>query len=60
MLKNSLNKVTKGSDYSWRNKCILIVAEYATNGLFNFFLPLRAQARSNMFIKPIVMLLENP
>jgi len=38
----------------------LVVAEFATNGLFNFILPLRAHVRSNMFLKPIVMLLENP
>ncbi len=49
----------QASDYKWRNKCILIVAEYATNGLFNFILPLRAQVRSTMFLKPIVLLLEN-
>ncbi|CAF1054179.1 unnamed protein product, partial [Brachionus calyciflorus] len=57
----------QASDYKWKNKCILVknkcilvVAEYATNGLFNFILPLRAQVRSTMFLKPIVLLLENP
>jgi potassium channel subfamily T protein 1 len=50
----------QASDYKWKNRCILIVAEFATNGLFNFILPLRAQVRSTMFLKPIVLLLENP
>ena len=49
----------QASDYRWKNKCILIFAEYATNGLFNFILPLRAQVRSNAFLKPIILLLEN-
>lgn len=49
----------QASDYKWRNKCILVVAECATNGLFNFILPLRAQVRSVMFLRPIVLLLEN-
>jgi hypothetical protein len=48
----------QASDYRWRNKCIIVVAEQATNGLFNFILPLRAQVRSNAFLKPIVLLLE--
>ena len=46
-------------DYQWNNKCIIIAAENANNGLFNFILPLRARVRSTMFLKPIVLLLEN-
>jgi hypothetical protein len=52
-------KCVQASDYKWKNKCILIIAEYPTNGLFNFILPLRAKVRSNAFLKPIVLLLEN-
>jgi hypothetical protein len=51
-------QIVQASDYRWKNKCIIVVAEHATNGLFNFILPLRAQVRSNKFLKPIVLLLE--
>ncbi len=47
------------SEYKWHNKCIIVATETATNGLFNFILPLRAQVRSTMFLRPIVLLLEN-
>ena len=51
--------IIKTSDYIWHNKCIILAAEQATNGLFNFLLPLRAKARSTSRFKPIVLLLRN-
>ncbi len=51
--------IIKMSDYIWHNKCIILAAEQATNGLFNFLLPLRAKARSTNRIKPIILLLSN-
>lgn len=51
--------LTHASEYKWRNKPIIIAADNATNGLFNFILPLRAQVRSTMFLRPIVLLLQN-
>jgi hypothetical protein len=53
------HNVIKTSDYKWHNKCIIVAAENATNGLFNFLLPLRAKARSTLRLKPIVLLLLN-
>ncbi len=52
-------QLIKTSDYIWHNKCIILAAEHATNGLFNFLLPLRAKARSTNRIKPIILLLSN-
>jgi hypothetical protein len=49
---------TQAADYQWRNKCVIIAAESARNGLFNFILPLRAKVRSEKQMKPIVLLLE--
>ncbi len=51
--------IIKTSDYKWHNKCIIVATEYATNGLFNFLLPLRAKARSTIRMKPIILLLQN-
>ena len=49
----------KTSDYRWHNKCIIVASENATNGLFNFLLPLRAKTRSTVHLKPIILLLKN-
>lgn len=51
--------IIKTSDYIWHNKCIILAAEHATNGLFNFLLPLRAKVRSTTRMKPIILLLSN-
>lgn len=53
-------KNIQAADYRWKNKCIVVVAENANSGLYNFILPLRAKSRSTMFLKPIVMLVEKP
>jgi potassium channel subfamily T member 1 len=43
----------------WKNKSIILAADDATNGLFNFIVPLRAKVRSTAHLKPIVLLLKN-
>jgi len=53
-------KNMQAADYKWKNKCILVTAEYANSGLYNFILPLRSKSRSTMFLKPIVLLIEKP
>ena len=50
----------KLSDYVWHNKCIIVAAESATNGLFNFLLPLRGTGRLTSRFRPIVLLLQKP
>lgn len=58
--KSCLHKPhTHAFEYKWRNKCVIIAAEDAKNGIFNFILPLRAKIRSDKFLKPIVLLFEN-
>jgi potassium channel subfamily T protein 1 len=47
------------NEYKWNYKCIILAAEQATNGLFNFILPLRSKARSTARLKPIILLLKN-
>ena len=47
------------SDYMWKNNCVIIATDYATNGLYSFLLPLRAHVRSAGFLKPIIFLLKN-
>ncbi|KAL7876670.1 hypothetical protein AOLI_G00116330 [Acnodon oligacanthus] len=46
--------------YSFWNKPIIVSAETAGNGLYNFILPLRASYRPKNELNPIVLLLDNP
>ncbi|XP_048846562.1 potassium channel subfamily T member 2 [Brienomyrus brachyistius] len=46
--------------YGFRNKLIIVSAERAGNGLYNFIVPLRAYYRPKKELNPIVLLLESP
>ncbi|XP_039591313.1 potassium channel subfamily T member 2 isoform X3 [Polypterus senegalus] len=46
--------------YGFRNKLIIVAAETAGNGLYNFIVPLRAYYRPKKELNPIVVLLDNP
>ncbi|XP_066566287.1 potassium channel subfamily T member 2-like [Amia ocellicauda] len=46
--------------YGFRNKLIIVSAESAGNGLYNFIVPLRAYYRPKKELNPIVLLLESP
>ncbi|KAG9337849.1 hypothetical protein JZ751_027500, partial [Albula glossodonta] len=46
--------------YGFKNKLIIVSAESAGNGLYNFIVPLRAYYRPRKELNPIVLLLENP
>ncbi|XP_076336746.1 potassium channel subfamily T member 2-like isoform X3 [Tachypleus tridentatus] len=45
-------------EYNWSNPCIILAADFASNGIYNFIVPLRAHFRSLQFLKPIILLLE--
>nr|XP_033332352.1 potassium channel subfamily T member 2 isoform X10 [Megalopta genalis] len=45
-------------DYNWQNKTIILAADYASNGIYNFIIPLRAHFRSKTSLNPIILLLE--
>uniref|UniRef100_A0A3B5LU61 Uncharacterized protein n=1 Tax=Xiphophorus couchianus TaxID=32473 RepID=A0A3B5LU61_9TELE len=45
--------------YGFKNKLIIVSAESAGNGLYNFIVPLRAYYRTRKELKPIVLLLES-
>ncbi|XP_065931403.1 potassium channel subfamily T member 2 isoform X7 [Magallana gigas] len=45
-------------EYQWPNRAIIVCADYASNGLYNFIVPLRSHARPKSSINPIVLLLE--
>uniref|UniRef100_A0A8C6PDK6 Potassium sodium-activated channel subfamily T member 2b n=1 Tax=Nothobranchius furzeri TaxID=105023 RepID=A0A8C6PDK6_NOTFU len=45
--------------YCFKNKLIIVSAEAAGNGLYNFIVPLRAYYRTRKELKPIVLLLES-
>lgn len=45
--------------YGFKNKLILVSAESAGNGLYNFIVPLRAYYRPRKELNPIVLLLES-
>ncbi|KAG5895237.1 hypothetical protein JTB14_003452 [Gonioctena quinquepunctata] len=45
-------------DYQWQNKTIILAADYASNGIYNFIIPLRAHFRSKTSLNPIILLLE--
>lgn len=32
-------------EYNWQNKTIILAADYASNGIYNFIIPLRAHFR---------------
>ncbi|XP_015211019.2 potassium channel subfamily T member 2 isoform X1 [Lepisosteus oculatus] len=46
--------------YGFKNKLIIVSAETAGNGLYNFIVPLRAYYRPKKELNPIVVLLDNP
>ncbi|XP_012872824.1 PREDICTED: potassium channel subfamily T member 2 isoform X1 [Dipodomys ordii] len=46
--------------YGFKNKLIIVAAETAGNGLYNFIVPLRAYYRPKRELNPIVLLLDNP
>ncbi|XP_064649247.1 potassium channel subfamily T member 2-like isoform X8 [Lineus longissimus] len=45
-------------EYHWSNRTIIVAADYASNGLYNFIVPLRSHARPKNTMNPIVLLLE--
>lgn len=45
--------------YGFKNKLIIVSAESAGNGLYNFIVPLRAYYRPRKELNPIVLLLES-
>ncbi|GFY41126.1 potassium channel subfamily T member 1 [Trichonephila inaurata madagascariensis] len=45
-------------NYNWPNRCIILAADYASNGIYNFIVPLRAHFHSPQTLRPIVLLLE--
>ncbi|CAD5111556.1 DgyrCDS858 [Dimorphilus gyrociliatus] len=46
------------TDYQWTNGAVIVIADYASNGLYNFIIPLRSHARPKKSLNPIVLLLE--
>lgn len=44
--------------YGFKNKLIIVSAETAGNGLYNFIVPLRAYYRPRKELNPIVLLLD--
>ncbi|KAJ8373207.1 hypothetical protein AAFF_G00270400 [Aldrovandia affinis] len=46
--------------YGFKNRLIIVSAESAGNGLYNFIVPLRAYYRPRKDLNPIVLLLESP
>ncbi|XP_059193665.1 potassium channel subfamily T member 1 isoform X11 [Centropristis striata] len=46
--------------YGFKNKLIIVSAETAGNGLYNFIVPLRAYYRPRKELNPIVLLLDYP
>ncbi|ODN05382.1 Potassium channel subfamily T member 2 [Orchesella cincta] len=45
-------------DYKWKNKTIIIAADYASTAIYNFIVPLRAHFRPKHKLNPIILLLE--
>ncbi|CAG2163005.1 unnamed protein product [Oppiella nova] len=46
-------------DYNWQQtRCIILAADYASNGIYNFIVPLRAHFHNPNTLRPIVLLLE--
>ncbi|XP_043217025.1 potassium channel subfamily T member 2-like isoform X2 [Amphibalanus amphitrite] len=45
-------------EYSWQNKAVILAADFASNGIYNFIIPLRAHFRPKSSLNPIILLLE--
>ncbi|XP_037548174.1 potassium channel subfamily T member 2 [Nematolebias whitei] len=54
------NSFEDAKAYGFKNKIIIVSAETAGNGLYNFIVPLRAYYRPRKELNPIVLLLDNP
>ncbi|TSM85957.1 Potassium channel subfamily T member 1 [Bagarius yarrelli] len=54
------NSFEDAKAYGFKNKLIIVSAEMAGNGLYNFIVPLRAYYRPRKELNPIVLLLDNP
>ncbi|XP_078143542.1 potassium channel subfamily T member 1 isoform X2 [Centroberyx gerrardi] len=54
------NSFEDAKAYGFKNKLIIVSAETAGNGLYNFVVPLRAYYRPRKELNPIVLLLDNP
>ena len=53
------NSYEDAKAYGFKNKLIIVSAETAGNGLYNFIVPLRAYYRPRRELTPIVLLLDN-
>ncbi|XP_070286309.1 potassium channel subfamily T member 1 isoform X2 [Myotis yumanensis] len=53
------NSYEDAKAYGFKNKLIIVSAETAGNGLYNFIVPLRAYYRSRKELNPVVLLLDN-
>ncbi|XP_047447176.1 potassium channel subfamily T member 1 isoform X12 [Mugil cephalus] len=53
------NSFEDAKAYGFKNKLIIVSAETAGNGLYNFIVPLRAYYRPRKELNPIVLLLDN-
>ncbi|ESO98909.1 hypothetical protein LOTGIDRAFT_91366, partial [Lottia gigantea] len=49
---------TSAKEYCWSSRIIIVAADYASNGLYNFIVPLRSHARESDSLNPIVLLFE--
>ncbi|RWS14229.1 potassium channel subfamily T member 2-like isoform X6 [Dinothrombium tinctorium] len=47
-------------EYKWSNKCIILAADQAADGIYNFLIPLRAHFHDVYSLCPVVLLLEQP
>ncbi|XP_069179342.1 potassium channel subfamily T member 2 isoform X5 [Procambarus clarkii] len=45
-------------EYNWQNRAVILAADYASNGIYNFVIPLRAHFRKKTSLNPIILLLE--
>ncbi|PVD22217.1 hypothetical protein C0Q70_18023 [Pomacea canaliculata] len=56
----SHNHCQNARQYNWPNPSIILAADYASSGLYNFIVPLRSHARPKKSLNPIVLLLGRP
>ncbi|XP_035229849.1 potassium channel subfamily T member 1-like [Stegodyphus dumicola] len=45
-------------EYNWPSRCIILAADFASNGIYNFIVPLRAHFHLPQTLRPIILLLE--
>ncbi|ESN98456.1 hypothetical protein HELRODRAFT_176931 [Helobdella robusta] len=49
---------TQASDYDWKNKCTIVIADVVSTALFNFVMRMRGRNVNHRLLQPIIIVVE--